>query len=140
MESTSWELLGINSNSVYDFVSVTESLEDGVYDGTLCLPEGEYQFTIYDLSEVGICYGQGSYNLTSYGNVIMQGGQFRAAGETTMFDLPFDPSTSTVVTTSTTFAPATYAPTSPSPSLLRRMKPPAAPAPVPVAPPAEAPE
>lgn len=137
---TSWELLGINSNSVYDFVSVTESLEDGVYDGSLCLPEGEYQFTIYDSSEVGICYGQGSYNLTSYGNVIMQGGQFRAAGETTMFDLPFDPSTSTVVTTSTTFAPATYAPTSPSPSLLRRMKPPAAPAPVPVAPPAEAPE
>jgi len=106
---TTWELLQINSTSEYKFASATESLKDGVYDGSLCLPEGQYKFIIYDSAGDGICCG-GSYNLTSYGIVIIQGGQF-GASETTMFDLPFDPSS--VVTTSTTLAPATYSPTSP---------------------------
>jgi hypothetical protein len=122
-EETTWELLLTSSSSSsakeYIFVNSTEPLE-GVYDGSLCLPEGQYQFTIYDSYGDGMCckHGEGSYNLTSYGEVIVQGGAF-GASEMTTFDIPHDPIS--VITESTTAAPVvvldraapttTYAPT-----------------------------
>ncbi|KAL7425605.1 hypothetical protein ACHAXM_000083 [Skeletonema potamos] len=102
---TTWELLPTTSSSSvkeYIFVNATEP-PDGVYDGSLCLPEGQYKFTIYDSAGDGICcgFGEGSYNLTSYGEVIVQGGAFGAI-EMTTFDIPHD--LSSVITKSTTAA------------------------------------
>ena len=57
---------------------------------SLCLEEGQYQFTIHDSSGDGICcdYGKGHYNLTSYGEVIVKGGKFEFY-EMAVFQIPF---------------------------------------------------
>ena len=56
----------------------------------MCLPAGEYEFTIYDSAGDGICcdWGDGHYNVTSVGELIAQGGDFEDK-ETTMFSIPF---------------------------------------------------
>lgn len=56
----------------------------------LCLPAGnDYVFTIYDVYQDGMCckWGEGSYTVTSNGQVIKQGGEF-GASESTTFSLP----------------------------------------------------
>ncbi|MEZ4685120.1 MAG: fibronectin type III domain-containing protein [Bacteroidia bacterium] len=54
-----------------------------VYDQTLCLPAGCYDFTIFDSYGDGICcaYGTGSYSVTSGGSTLASGGAF-ASSET----------------------------------------------------------
>jgi len=52
------------------------------------LEEGQYQFTIYDSFGDGF-YGDGHYNVTSCGVLIVEGGVRQI--EATTFSLPFSP-------------------------------------------------
>ena len=54
---------------------------------SICLQEGSYQFTVYDSVGDGI-FDPGSYNVTSYGEIIKEGGEF-VSNETTVFSIPF---------------------------------------------------
>ena len=62
------------------------------YFESFCLDEGEYRFSIYDNYSPydGICcdHGEGSYNVTVDGTLIVEGGEFRY-WEQTYFSLPF---------------------------------------------------
>jgi len=75
------------SNHSYCY-SKSESFE--TRHESICLQEGEYQFTVYDSAGNGICcvWGQGSYNVTSYGEIIKEGGDF-VSSESTLFSIPF---------------------------------------------------
>eukprot|EP01083_Nonionella_stella_P216573 778311_1 len=64
---------------------------DTSYSESICLEEGEYDFTISDdWSYDGICcdHGEGSYNVTVDGTLIVEGGEFGYL-ERTYFSLPF---------------------------------------------------
>ena len=70
---------------------------DTSYSESICLEEGEYRFRIYDdwiyddwPTYDGICcdHGEGSYNVTVDGTLIVEGGEFGYAERTT-FSLPF---------------------------------------------------
>lgn len=86
-EETSWAVLDGNGvtiatggtyGSLPDFSTVTE---------IICLPNGCYDFTIYDTFGDGICceFGNGSYELVDpNGNVLASGGEFTDS-ETTNF-------------------------------------------------------
>ena len=54
------------------------SAGDTSYSESICLEEGEYRFTIYDdwPGRDGICcdHGEGSYNVTADGTLIVEGG------------------------------------------------------------------
>jgi len=94
-EDTSWIIKDTDGGIVMD-----QSL---AYDAGLttvspqvCLPEGNYEFTIYDAYEDGMCckWGDGVYNVTSTsGDIIVMGGTF-GSDETTNFTMPFDPADS----------------------------------------------
>ena len=77
----------------YELVKLHEaSLGDTLYSESICLQEGEYIFTIFDIAwGNGICcqYGLGNYNVTtSNGVLIAEGGMFFFA-ESTTFTIPF---------------------------------------------------
>ena len=57
---------------------------------SICLQEGEFQFSIHADGWDGICCdnGDGYYNVTSYGELIAEGGEFGRV-EWTEFTLPF---------------------------------------------------
>lgn len=91
-EETSWE--------IKDEAGTTLASSEGTYysvaDGTtvienICLADGCYTFTIYDVYGDGICcsYGNGSYTLTHdlTGTTLASGGNF-GFSETTTFCLP----------------------------------------------------
>ena len=65
---------------------------DTTYSESTCLEEGEYWFRIYAdyYGSDGICcaHGEGSYNVTVDGTLIVEGGEFGYAERTTFF-LPF---------------------------------------------------
>ena len=66
---------------------------DTSYSESICLEEGEYEFEFYDnfwAAMDGICcdHGEGSYNVTVDGTLIVEGGEFEYA-EMTDFSLPF---------------------------------------------------
>jgi len=95
-EETSWQLQKMNDSSDYDLLKTF----NGTYDDatqlqkeSMCL-EGEqtYQFTIYDSYGDGM-NAPGHYNVTSNGNLIVQGGEF-GHGEITSFSIPFIPGSS----------------------------------------------
>ena len=68
---------------------------NNIHVENLCLKEGKYKFKVNDIAGNGLCCveGEGHYNLTSYGDVIVQGGEFEYS-ESTLFEIPFVPSTS----------------------------------------------
>ena len=59
----------------------------------VCLPEGDYRFTVFDTANDGI-FAPGYYNVTSYGRPIARGGgdfsQY-TGNETVAFSLPLEP-------------------------------------------------
>eukprot|EP00580_Thalassiosira_gravida_P020003 CAMPEP_0201663322 /NCGR_PEP_ID=MMETSP0494-20130426/5163_1 /ASSEMBLY_ACC=CAM_ASM_000839 /TAXON_ID=420259 /ORGANISM="Thalassiosira gravida, Strain GMp14c1" /LENGTH=71 /DNA_ID=CAMNT_0048141893 /DNA_START=6 /DNA_END=221 /DNA_ORIENTATION=+ len=68
----------------------------------MCLEEGQYEFTIYDSHGDGIFYGfdndndsfvPAHYNVTSYGELIVEGAEFDNS-EATSFSLPLPPAPS----------------------------------------------
>ncbi|MEJ2045534.1 MAG: endonuclease [Reinekea sp.] len=81
---TSWEV--VQGNTQIDSGSGYSSNQS--YSIDLCLNNGNYTFTIYDSYDDGICcsYGNGNYNLTSGGQTLASGGNFRSS-ESTSFSL-----------------------------------------------------
>ena len=65
---------------------------DTSYSESICLEEeGEYRFQIFDAwpANDGICcdHGEGNYNVTVDGTLIVEGGEFRVCDQT-RFSLP----------------------------------------------------
>jgi len=88
-------MLTINSDNYpsetsYDFrdgdgtVLASGGISFGLNEIEVCLPEGDYSFTIYDAFGDGICcsYGSGSYSLTAGGEELASGGEFGSAEST----------------------------------------------------------
>ncbi|WP_353780180.1 hypothetical protein [Winogradskyella sp. 3972H.M.0a.05] len=76
-QETSWEITNSGGSVVASgdmYAGETTLTED------LCLPDGCYTFTIFDSFGDGICcgYGDGSYEITLDGNVLISGGTFGA--------------------------------------------------------------
>ena len=75
-----------------EFVNSHRASEgDTSYSESICLEEGEYLFRIFDdWPGDGICcdHGEGSYNVTVDGTLIVEGGEFPWYEET-VFSLPF---------------------------------------------------
>lgn len=71
------------------------------YSESFCLQDGEHEFQIYNVGNDGICcdHGEGHYNVTVDGTLVVEGGEF-GYKEGTIFSLPFDPATN--VTTQST--------------------------------------
>jgi hypothetical protein len=86
----------------------------------LCLPAGEYEFTITDRQNDGICcgYGPGSYQVIVNGNIVRSGGTFRSSESTTFgtcgaASIPItEPATSYPTLKPPTVQPTTELPTS----------------------------
>ena len=107
------------ANAAFGDTSHTESI---------CLEEGEYEFTIQDVAGDGICcgvtQGYGNYNITSNGSLIVEGGEF-GRSESTTFTIPLTPApsevpsmmpTSSMIPTISPTSPPTTSPSHP-PSL-----------------------
>ena len=54
---------------------------------SMCLEEGQYEFTIYDSYGDGLLFFSGHYNVTSYGELIVEGADFDNS-EATSFSIP----------------------------------------------------
>jgi len=118
---TRWEIVPQGQNTVvatsppYD-----ETVQFSAVDvDTVCLEEGTYEFTIYDVFGDGICckWGEGSYELAFGDNVVASGGAF-GESETKTFVTPGSnqPQPSRPATASlTTAGPTTLSPITPSP-------------------------
>lgn len=85
-EETSWEM--------YDGAGAIIASGDSYsgmtsFETKWCLPDGNYQFVIYDAYSDGICcnYGNGSYKLSSGTTTIFEGGSF-GASQAVNFSLP----------------------------------------------------
>lgn len=85
-EETSWEMYDSSGNLIASGGSYNGMTS---FETTWCLPNGDYQFVIYDAYADGICcsYGNGSYALSTNGALIFQGGTF-GASQTVNFSLP----------------------------------------------------
>ena len=71
--------------------SYTGEHGDKEHPVSVCLEEGEYNFTMTDAAGDGICCGlegDGSYKVTSEGKLIVQGGEF-GKSKTTLFSIPY---------------------------------------------------
>jgi len=89
---TSWELHRLVYNGGGDELvdSHAGSSGDTLFNQTICLPEGEYNFTIIDADGICCSYGQGNYNITTpNGGVLAEGGEFTGS-ESSIFVFPFD--------------------------------------------------
>ena len=88
-------MLTINSDNYpgetsYDFedgdgtIVASGGISFGANEIEVCLPAGDYTFTIYDLYGDGICcsYGTGSYSLTAGGDELASGGEFEFSEST----------------------------------------------------------
>ena len=58
-QETSWGLIGINGTTFYDNISTGTLTLDNVYEWSLDVPAGDYQFTIQDSWGDGICCEDG---------------------------------------------------------------------------------
>ena len=87
---TSWDVQRTNAvgdNTILKEFIGTDSDDSETRQESICLQEGEYQFTMYDSFGDGISE-PGSYNVTSYGEIIKEGGEF-VSSESTLFSIPF---------------------------------------------------
>jgi len=94
---TSWNVRRINDVGDNIVVKTYDGIWDDIFmlrKESMCLKEGQYQFSIY-VSLGGGLGGDGHYNVTSYGQLIVEGAEFRGS-ETTIFSLPFSPAPSTM--------------------------------------------
>jgi len=88
---TSWDVQRINDVGDNIVVKTYQGTYDDRYTlrkESMRLEEGQYQFTIYDSFGDGF-YGDGHYNVTSCGVLIVEGGVRQI--EATTFSLPFSP-------------------------------------------------
>ena len=90
---TSWGLYRVaGDNGRKDIIQFHYSASnDALYKESICLEEGDYEFSVYDSMANDICckFGQGYYKVTSSnGDLIVEGGEF-GASLSTSFALPF---------------------------------------------------
>ena len=91
-EETSWEISDTNGTVVASSGGTYANYADGAtVTENICLPDGCYTFTIFDVYGDGICcsYGNGSYTLIDdlSGSALANGGSF-GFSEATQFCLP----------------------------------------------------
>ena len=92
-EETSWDIQDSGGNVVASGGTYGSSPDGSTITADVCVPDGCYDFTIYDSYGDGICcgYGNGSYTLSDdAGNTLASGGSF-GSSETTNFCVPVDP-------------------------------------------------
>jgi len=91
-KDTSWKIQDVSDGYLMaQSPAYDEDLTD--VSSPVCLPDGDYAFTISDVRGDGMCckWGEGSYNVTStMGELIARGGAY-GLNETTSFKMPFDP-------------------------------------------------
>ena len=91
-QDTSWDITQAGDDfAVAESPAFDDQLRD--YLSEVCLPPGNFVFTVYDVYSDGMCcdWGQGSYNVTdAEGYLIAKGGEF-GESESTQFSMPFDP-------------------------------------------------
>mmetsp|Transcript_37653 Transcript_37653/g.69184 ORF Transcript_37653/g.69184 Transcript_37653/m.69184 type:complete len:1210 (+) Transcript_37653:238-3867(+) len=96
-DEVSWTIFRVATSNAMEeeslFIERSEEylLKDSLQSRKVCLQEGEYKFTIKDSDGDGIIPGH--YNITSYGELIAQGGDFGRI-ETTGFSMPWTPAPS----------------------------------------------
>ena len=87
-QDTRWDITQGGAVAVASLPYAAGTLED---EQELCLPSGDYVFTIYDVYQDGMCckWGEGKYSVTTgvAGQVIKEGAEF-GASESTTFSLP----------------------------------------------------
>ena len=92
-EETSWDIRDANNTVLASGAYNTSNPDGSTVVEDICLPDGCYDFTIYDSYGDGICcsYGQGSYTLTNDadGSTLASGGAF-GSSETTNFCVTSD--------------------------------------------------
>jgi hypothetical protein len=124
LTETIWTLTQVRVNG--DDGNVVKSYrpqlkEDQSRVESICLKEGRYKFTVQDWDGICCDYGLGHYNVTSYGQMIVQGGRFERE-EARIFDLPYDsnlsPSQSPSVSSPPSSSPTTSSRPSVKPSLV----------------------
>jgi hypothetical protein len=89
---TTWEVRDEAGELLHEGGPYPNTSNGTVVNERFCLPEGCYEFTIFDAYGDGICcgYGTGNYELRdSSGALIVEGGQFEAE-EKTDFCLPLE--------------------------------------------------
>ncbi len=87
-EETSWNITNSGGSIVATGGTYGSQPDGSTVTVVQCLPEGCYDFNIFDAYGDGICcgYGNGSYSVTADGNTLASGGQF-GSSETTNFCL-----------------------------------------------------
>ncbi|GJM31063.1 MAG: hypothetical protein DHS20C18_00640 [Saprospiraceae bacterium] len=87
-EETSWEIRNAGNTLVASGGTYGSQPDGSTVNITECLPDGCYDFTIFDAYSDGICcaYGNGSYTVSGGGSTLASGGSF-GASETTNFCL-----------------------------------------------------
>ena len=87
-EETSWDIRNASGTVVASGGTYGSQPDGSTVTETACLPDGCYDFTIYDSYGDGICcgYGNGSYSLTNGATVLASGGAF-GSSELTNFCL-----------------------------------------------------
>ena len=85
-EETSWEMYDSGGTLIASGDSYSGMTS---FETKWCLPDGNYQFVIFDAYSDGICcnYGNGSYKLSSGATTIFEGGSF-GASQAVNFSLP----------------------------------------------------
>ena len=91
-QDTSWNIQQMGDEFVVaQSPAFDEELKD--YVSRVCLPTGNFIFTMFDVYNDGMCceWGDGSYNVTSEdGYLITKGGAF-GESDSTAFSMPYDP-------------------------------------------------
>lgn len=87
-EETSWAIVNSSGTTVASGGTYGSQPDGSTINVTNCLPDGCYDFIIYDSYGDGICctYGSGSYTVTGGGSTLASGGSF-GSSETTNFCL-----------------------------------------------------
>jgi surface protein len=108
LTETIWTLtqVGVNGENGNVIKSYRPQLkEDQSRVESICLKEGRYKFTVKDWDGICCDHGLGHYNVTSYGQMIVQGGKFQRE-EARIFDLPYDSNLSPSQAPSVSSAPS----------------------------------
>ena len=116
---TMWTLtqLGVNGDDGNVIKSYRPQLkEDQSHAESICLKEGRYHFLVSDWDGICCDNGLGHYNVTSFGQMIVQGGRFERE-EARIFDLPYDSNLSPSQSPSVSSPPSSVPTTSSRPSV-----------------------
>ncbi|KAL7528586.1 hypothetical protein ACHAXR_002518 [Thalassiosira sp. AJA248-18] len=89
---TSWELINTSTGQV-EKTSPIYINPATFHRDEYCVPEAQYEFTIYDTAGDGICcfYGEGSYSLKYGQDVVAEGGEFTDSESTTFGSVTASP-------------------------------------------------